>query len=88
MPCLPIPTVTPPTLPVPFTLPEIVVPPLGPGELTICCKLPPLRTPPIPIPIPGLGLLLSAPGVVDALRAAVDVFVTYASQLNFECPVE
>ena len=88
MPCVALPTVSPTSLPSPFSIPELVVAPIGLGELELCCKLPPIATPPIPIPIPGAGLLLQVPGAVDVLTAAVDVVIGYLNSLPLKCPLE
>lgn len=86
MSCIPVPTEALPPLPIPFSIPALVVPPIGIGELTLCCKLPPIATPPIPIPIPSV--LFTVPGLATAMSAAVAAVTAYINALPLKCPVE
>lgn len=84
MACIPVPIPSIPSLPagLSVTPPTIVVPNV-PG---LCCKLPRIPLPPIPI---DLSVVLTAePALVIALRAALAAATAYIQQLPFPCPVE
>lgn len=84
MACIPLPAVTPPVLPAPFS----IAPPAPPAisvALTACCKLsviPPLT---IPIPIPPLVL---NPAVIATINAALQTVDAYLDALALPCPRE
>ena len=83
--CIPVPSISIPTLPAPLTLspPIPTIPDLGIPNL--CCKLP-VQIPPIP-PIPIPALILN-PAVVATLQAYVKALTAYIDSLPFKCPAE
>jgi hypothetical protein len=83
MPCFPGPVVPFPTLPAPLSLSPPAVPdvPQPPG---LCCKLPPLTTPPIPIPIPAQILT----PLITTLNGFVAVVKAYLLLKPIKCPLE
>lgn len=81
MPCVPVPSVTLPTLPAPWSL----APPSLPGIVTpgLCCNLvPPVAlTPRIP-----LGALVITPAVILLINQGLHVVQAYIDALDPGCP--
>lgn len=86
MPCIGVPEAALPTLPAPFTIPQIMNLGISSPGVNLCCKLPPVPVPPIPLPL--AGQLFAVPGVVAALLAGLDVVAEYVNKLPLKCPVE
>lgn len=83
MPCLPIPKPPIPSLPagLNFTVP-LPIPPI-PNVPNPCCLLP--NAPVLKIPNP-LGPLIVNPGVVNAIRAALEAAEAYFDSIPLDCP--
>lgn len=83
MPCIPVPQLTPPTLPTGINL----APPL-PTLPSIwianpCCLLPPLQTPQLPFQLPPIP---ANPTFVALIRAAMASIAAYKLAIPTKCP--
>lgn len=84
MPCIALPTITPPTLPSPLSL-GAPLPPAPPDLPTgICCKFPVAPTVP---PLPTIPAAVLGP-FVDALNTYVGQVTEFLDKLQLSCPRE
>lgn len=85
MPCISVPDLTPPTLPLPFTLEPPALPSFD-LSVDLCCRFALTITPP-PLPIPTLTLLIpGASSIIIAMNAAFEVIDTYLDELAALAP--
>lgn len=85
MACIPLPTVPAPSLPAGITLGPPPTPPVPGADANLCCKLPPIPTPP---PIPPIPAILMTGAVVAAFNKAVAGILSYLDKLPLDCPRE
>lgn len=86
MACVKLPTPPIPELPAPLSLKApIPKPPPIPGLPNFCCKLPPVKIPIPPIPIPALVL---NPAVIALLNQHIKTVLSYINSLPLNCPLE
>jgi hypothetical protein len=82
--CLTLPAPTLPKLPAPLSISLPAIPAI-PGLPNLCCKLPPIPIPPIPIALPALIL---NPAVIATLNANIAIVQSYLRALPLKCPLE
>lgn len=86
--CLNLPDLPLPPLPLPFSIPVIDIPSVG-LDANFCCKLPPLRTPPIVVALTvDITSNPTFAAAVLAVQAAVATVTAYIDQLPLSCPLE
>lgn len=83
MPCIPIPKPPFPAIPDGLTF-SAPIPPIPTVTIpNVCCTLPEIPKPTIPIPV---GILTLNPATVAAIRAFIDVVENYDVNLPLDCP--
>lgn len=82
MACIPLPSVTPPTLPHPLSLDPPPLPPITVGA-EFCCKLPVVNVVPPPVTLGPLD-----PAVIATINATMATVRTYLDAQVLECPRE
>lgn len=84
MACIELPDVSAPVLPPPLTItpPSLTTPGL---DINLCCKMPPISIPSVPLAIPPIIL---NPAVIATLNAYIASAVDYINSLSLPCPLE
>lgn len=84
MPCLKGPTITIPTLPAPLSF-GVSIDGGFSFAIDLCCKIPPVKIPFPPIPIPAVIL---NPAVIAILNAQIAIVTALINSLSVPCPLE